>query len=164
MVKWDTFISAIYCDFVYMPSLIHLQSPYVALPILQPGNTNWYAREWISIQCDPCGRGLDFVDSTSEVTFSCKFILWCRPVTELGIWCQHKLFRDHMGHPVDVLIRKTYTSWNFSPTIWVLEVVLSAEAFSKKEITLLFSRLLPAIYCWNLHRRWGRCHVRGNYS
>ena len=27
------------------------------------------------VQGDPCGRGLDFVDSAFEITFSCKFIL-----------------------------------------------------------------------------------------
>ena len=61
---------------------------------------NLWSEDDALIQGDLCGRGLDFADPTSEVTFSCMFVLWCKPVTELGIWPQHKLFRDHMGHPV----------------------------------------------------------------
>ena len=56
--------------------------------------------EDVGIQGDPYGRGKDYVDIIFKVPSQAWVAGQTYSLTQLQIWSQHKLFRDHTGHPV----------------------------------------------------------------
>ena len=68
--------------------------------VLLLAGIRWEFAAWAHLQGGPSASGKRYVDSKFEVAFSCKFILWPRPVTELWIPCQHISFPKQMDHPV----------------------------------------------------------------
>ena len=53
-----------------------------------------------SVQGDPYGHGKDYVDIKFKVLSQAWVAGQHYSSTQLQIWSQHKLFRDHKGHPV----------------------------------------------------------------
>ena len=60
------------------------------------------AQHCVTVQGDPYGRGKDYVDIKFKVPSQAWVAGQPYSLTQLQIWSQHKLFRDHTGHPVEV--------------------------------------------------------------
>ena len=100
------------------------------------------------VQGGPSASGKKYVDNKREVTFICKFILWPRPPTELGIWRQHLSYPTQMGHPV-VLLR--WTLYNcilgFNETVWTWN---RSNILQRQQIQV--GRLLTTyVYLWDFY-------------
>ena len=79
-----------------------------------------------------------------QLSFGSAIELRSRPVTELWIWCQHNLFRDHMGHPVSVNGRFYHSDQSPCSKLWQSENIFVCESQNLRSRTPLSSGQFPS--------------------